>query len=150
MGYETEYWREPKAADNETVIASEHGRIAFNIDYRSHWFMLVKQSEWRYAIRVKHGGGEECVSMPTVNFKFTAEAVCALPSDQRYLMLHHLYDIARDAKREAEDATAAKYRRAFAEGTLKKRKMPNQGRVKVWIESAPIFGQPTAEVRVNG
>ena len=28
------------------------------------------------------------------------------------------------------------YRRAFAEGRLKKRKMPAQGKVKVWIEPA--------------
>ncbi len=132
-------WREPKAREDENVIRSEHGRIAFNIDYRSHWFVLVQgPSKHQYAIMVKHGGGEERIQMPTVNFKEIAAVIAALPSDEAYLLMHQLYDIHKDAVREARRQTAKEYREAFVEGRLKKRKLPAQGTVKVWIEDPAV------------
>jgi hypothetical protein len=135
--YETEAWREPKHYETDTVVCSEHGRIAYNIDYRSHWFVLVRGEFKHYALLVKHGGGEERIPMPAVNFGFTADVIFSLPSDERYLMLHHLYDVYLHARREAEDATAAKFKRAFVDGRLKKRRLPRRGYTKVWIEDGP-------------
>jgi len=133
MGYETEAWRAPTVGESETILASEHGRITHNIDYRSHWFILTRAEMGRYYLLVKHGGGEERIALPSVNFKITANMIASLDSDVRYLMLHHLYGIHRDARRAAEDKTAGEYRLAFAEGRLKKRKLPKRG-IKVWTE----------------
>jgi hypothetical protein len=48
--------------------------------------------------------------------------------------LNAIYHAQADSRRAGADSTAAEYRRAFAEGRLKKRKMPARGAVKVWIE----------------
>ncbi len=74
------------------------------------------------------------MAMPTVNFKVTAAIIASLPSDEAYLLMHHLFDINYNAKKAAHDATAYEYREAFVDGRLKKRKLPARGVVKVWIE----------------
>lgn len=136
MGYETEHWRQPTVEMDEIMLRSEHGRITHNVDYRSHWFILVKSGHHSYVVVVKHGGGEERVQLPRVNGDVVAKIICSLDSDEAYLLMHKLYDIHKDAANEARDKTAQKYKSAFVEGRLKKRKLPAQGVTKVWIEEA--------------
>ncbi len=129
-----EEWRKPTLHPDDAEVFSECGRICYNIDYRSHWFVLI-QSRGLFTLIVKHGGGEERINMPRVNFKVTAQAMIHLSSDDRYVMLHSLYDIHKQAKRDAETETAQEYRKAFVDGKLRKRKLPARGVVKVWIEA---------------
>ncbi len=129
-----EPWREPKMQDTDVLKRSECGRIVFNIDYRSHWFVLVKGQFGGHALLVKHGGGEERIQMPMCNDGQLARIIASLNSDDAYLLMHHLFDIHKDARRAGESATATEYRHAFVDGRLKKRKHPAKGVVKVWIE----------------
>lgn len=132
--YELEAWREPKRLETDELIRSEHGRIAYNIDYRSHWLTLVKGEHRHYAILVKHGGGEERLELTAVNASVIAGIIAALSSDEAYLLMYKMIDIHKAAAKTAMEETATKYRAAFVDGRLKKRKLPAQGVTKVWID----------------
>ena len=91
LGYETEGWRQPTIQNGDTIIFSEHGRSVNNVCFKSHWLMLVKAEFSGYYILVKHGAGEERIS---VGYGHTATgllALSALDADQRYLVLYTLY-----------------------------------------------------------
>lgn len=117
-----EKWREPKIADDETVIFSEHGRVLNKTCFRSHWHTLVKAEFGGYWLLTKHGGGEERFSLG-YSFQSTwIHAAESMDSDQRYLLLHALYNAYSTGGQEAREATANKYAMAFLEGRLKRRK----------------------------
>lgn len=85
--YETETWRQPTVQDGDTVVFSEHGRSVNHVDFKSHWLMLVKAHYGGYWLCVKHGGGEERIS---IGYHHTATgllALSALEADARYLVL---------------------------------------------------------------
>ncbi len=126
--------RQPKEQDGDTVLCSEHGRIIGRIDYRSHWFKLVKPKHGAHALLVSHGGGKERISLGHCTGESIARVVAGLDADSRYLLLHALLDINHDARTIARAETAMHYRRAFAEGRLKKRKMPGRDAYKITIE----------------
>ena len=142
MGYETEPNRAPTLQEEDTLLFCEHGRIIEantyghdrnGIDYRSHWFRIVKH--WSRAfLLVKHGGGEERFELD-YNAARAAQFFEPLNSNQRYLLMHMLYQIHSKARRAGNDETAQKYKQAFVDGRLKKRKMPRSNSVKIWIEA---------------
>ena len=132
MGYETEAWREPSLKPGYTRVFSEHGRILGNTCYRSHWMALDKGEHGGYFLTVKHGGGEEHFQI--AYSKRLVDALAALDSDARYFILHQFLRIKQDAERAAQDKTANDYKRAFAEGRLRKRKLRGQDAVKVWVD----------------
>ncbi len=128
--------RAPEVKDGETIVFSECGRSLNNVCYRSHYFRIVKPEFGPHELLVKHGGGQERFSL---GYGDTVPSMIStlgkMDSDTRYLAIYLMYDIRKDAGRHATAETAAKYERAFVDGKLKKRKLPRQGRVKVWIES---------------
>jgi len=124
--YEKEAWRQPAVADGDTVIFSEHGRITNNVDFRSHWLVLVKGQHGGYFLLVKHGGGEERISLGYDHVCNALNALGQLTEDQRYLILYCLYDAHKDAKREAVQNTTSYFHLAFLEGRLKRRKRNNR------------------------
>lgn len=126
---------EPKVSETDTVIFSEHGRIAFNIDYRSHWFTLVKQQFGGHVLLVSHGAGEEAIQLPRCRFEQVVDVLAGLSSDLRYLMLHQLFNIHRDGRTLGRVGVECIYKKAFADGRLKKRKVRGANKVKVWIEA---------------
>ena len=130
--WELEQWRKPKLPEGATEMFSECGRILENIDYRSHWFVLCKQQFGGYALLVQHGGGEETI--PLGYSRRYQHMFSSLDSDTRYLMFNALMQAYHDGDKAGREKTAKAYRNAFVEGRLKKRKMPNQDQVKVWIE----------------
>ena len=142
-----EEWRAPTLAQGDTLLYSECGRIVKaetyghgrnGIDYRSHYFTVVT-GEHNYGtyLLVKHGGGEERIKID-YSSKRVAQFFEPLDSTERYLLMHMLHSLYRDTKREADEATAATYRKAFAEDRLRKRKNRGQASCKVWIEREPI------------
>ena len=132
MGYETEAWRAPTPKDDEDVIFSEHGRIINNVCHRSFWFMLVK-GKYHVALLVKHGGGQERIDLHHYHDE-NLRALSVLSSDDRFMVFSTMLAIKHDAEREAEDSTSARYRQAFAENRLHKRKNRGSNTVKIWIE----------------
>lgn len=126
--------RAPTVGEGEAVVFSEHGRSLNNVDFRSHWFMVVNDWHGGYILKVHHGGGEESVRLGG-KWKVPITAMAAMSSDDRYLLMHTLYDVHREARSQAIEQTKAEYRRAFTEGRLKKRKQPGQDAYKVWVEA---------------
>ncbi len=136
--------RAPALQEHDTLIYDEPGRIVYwtdeklpgqGVDCRSHWFRIVRQYG-SYCLLVRHGAGDERVKLGGWgNFRAMFEP---LSSDARYSLMHQMMNIHREAKMQGAERTAAHYRQAFIEGRLKKRKMPRQSGVKVWIE------EPTA------
>jgi len=134
--------RAPTIYEGDELLFSECGRVikartyghdGNGIDYRSHYFRIVKRSG-RAFLLVKHGGGEERFEID-YNAKRAAQFFEPFDSNQRYLLMHMLFQIYKHAQRAASEETAAKYKQAFVNGRLKKRKMPRSDVVKVWIES---------------
>lgn len=139
---ETAEWRKPKLVEGDIEIFSEPGRvIRYNehtaVDYASHWFVLTKAQFGGYSLYVKHGGGEERLNLRH-KMREILPGLHAMTSDQRFLLFWTLKDIDHEAAREARESEAAKYRAAFVDGRLKKRKLPARGVVKVWIEPAEV------------
>lgn len=138
-----EEWRAPTLDDGDVLLFSECGRVVKagtyghgqdDIDYRSHYFRIVKYGGGAYLL-VKHGGGEERVQLD-YSASRVAQFFKPLDSSERYLLMHLFYNMHVKARREATEKTAADYRKAFAEGRLKKRKVRGSNNVKVWIDNA--------------
>lgn len=130
-------WRKPKI-EEATEIFSEPGRIiqyegGTKVDYSSHWFVFAKAEYGGYVLYVKNGGGEERLNL-SHRIKAIVPALNAMSSDERFLMFWEMMDIEHKARREAAANEAMRYQAAFVDGRLKKRKLPAQGRVRVWIE----------------
>ena len=111
------------------------GFVEGNVTYESHRFWLHFYGKARMGgalIVVNHGGGWEVWG---ADYRL-AETLARYGDDTRGLF--HLCWVLREISEEAEKAGAAKasqrYRKAFVDGRLKKRKMPGRDAVKVWIE----------------
>jgi hypothetical protein len=132
LNYGAEAWRAPKIKEGDTVLFSECGRV-LDCDYRSHWFMLVKPKFGFYTLLVHHGGGEERIVLTT--FNHIVGILGTLDTHQRYLLLHLLFSIQREARSNATQETANAFKVAFVEGRLKKRKVRGQSAYKVTVET---------------
>lgn len=138
-----EPWRAPDLDKDDVLLFSECGRIikagtyghgANGIDYRSHYFSVVKGAHgYGCYLLVKHGGGQE-----RFKIDYSPERAVLfftlLDSNARYLLMHMLFSVAKDSAKIAADDAAAKWRAAFVNGTLKKRKVRGSDSVKVWID----------------
>ncbi len=118
----------PTLKDGDVLLFDEPGRCG-GMDSHCHHYRLVKGP----TLLVAHGGGEERMRLSLPDSKRGFDVFAAMDSNTRYWVLNALHHAAKNAEREAENATAATYRKAFAEGRLKKRKFPTRG-VKVWID----------------
>jgi hypothetical protein len=124
----------PDLASDDTLIFDEAGRCG-GLDCHSHHFRVVKTSVM-YWILVRHGGGNERFNLPTT-FRLSLPALQAMTSNERYWLLHTIYSTRRDGEQYGAGRMDERYRAAFAEGRLKKRKMPGRAAFKIWIESKP-------------
>jgi hypothetical protein len=135
--------RAPTLQEGDELLYDECGRVHekgtwgnsanCGIDYRSHYFRIVKAQYGGCWLLVKHGGGEERIQLDynVHHVKLIFDLLC---SDRRYLLMHMLHSVHREALKQGQDDTARHYQKAFIEGRLKKRKLPKQDAVKVWIE----------------
>lgn len=126
MGYETEKWREPTIQEGDKVIFSEHGRSVNNVDFKSHWLVLVQAQYGGYFLLVKHGGGEERISLGYEHHTASLKTLELVPEDQRYLILYTIYRAHSNAEDNAITNTATKYKLAFLEKRLKRRRKNNR------------------------
>ncbi len=130
----------PALADGDALVFDEPGRCKPQVngkggtDYHSHHFRLVMTKFDQFYLLVRHGGGTERIPLG-YDYTRLGELIRLLPdSDARYLMLQALYRTHEDAERGAEMRTAAKFRQAFVEGRLKKRKVRGRNAYDVRIE----------------
>lgn len=127
-----EEWRAPDVNEGETILFSECGRILGNVDYRSHYFRLVKCEFGGFALLVKHGGGQERLEEYCI--RKIVPALACLDSDNRYLTMYAVYQAYQTGHRAGYAKGTALFRDAFAAGRLKKRKIRNSSQTRVWIE----------------
>jgi hypothetical protein len=117
----------PEVAERDVILFDEPGRCG-GMDSHCHHYRLVK-NVGTYLL-VRNGGGDQRlrVSLPR---GFSLEF---MDSNTRYWILNAIYHAHSDGISEARTNTAAEFRKAFAEGRLKKRKLRGSNSVKVWIE----------------
>lgn len=137
--------RAPDLNDGDILLYDECGRVVEahtygndnnGIDYRSHYFRVVKGSHgYGCWLLVKHGGGQERFQLD-YNPTRCKQIFERLDSTERYLLMHMLFTVHRQAQVTARNDTKNLYTSAFVAGRLKKRKLPARGIVKVWIEPA--------------
>lgn len=124
----------PELADGDSLLFDEPGRCG-GMDSHCHHFRVVAAQFGRFALLVRHGGGNERIDLPGYH-----PAVKMLPSlaeldtNARYWLLHLLYSVQRQAASEADRRTAMVWRKAAAEKRIKTRK--KRGGVEVSIVSA--------------
>lgn len=125
----------PALTDNDVLLFDEPGRCG-GMDSHCHHYRLVRHIG--YDLLVRHGGGDERfrISLPRNFF----DALEAMDSNTRYWILNAIFHAYHDGTMAGLTEGAGRYRAAFAEGRLKKRKLPGQSGVKVWI------GSPKQEV----
>jgi hypothetical protein len=144
--YGAEPWRAPDLAEGDTLLYSECGRIikahtyghgSNGVDYRSHYFRVVKNGSYCYLL-VKHGAGRERIQID-YSAQRAAQFFDHLDTNESYLLMHMLFSLYKQTRRDAEAATAATYKSAFISGKLKKRKARGQDSVKVWIDNGSML-----------
>jgi hypothetical protein len=112
----------------------------YAVTYESHkfWVHFLRYSAGRserdsgVLVRVNHGGGWEVWR----GDEMLAEALRGYGDDNRGLfkLCWFMIDAARSAEAAGAQCATTRYRKAFIEGRLKKRKMPGRDACKVWIE----------------
>ena len=134
--------RAPAVKTDDLIMYDEPGRIIYRTaekkpgdgtDYRSHWYRIIKPRFGPWTLLVRHGGGDERVELGYDYNNFPA-IFDPLTSDARYLLMNQLKLTHRAGQDEGRTKTADRYKTAFAEGRLKKRKLPRQQAYKIWIE----------------
>jgi hypothetical protein len=105
------------------------------MDSHCHHYRLVQNCG--VCLLVRHGGGDERIhlSLPRGS---NIESSWRMDSNTRYWILNAIYHAHSNGRRDGIASEAAKYLRAFAEGRLKKRKLPKQGTVRIWIEAKEV------------
>lgn len=123
----------PKLGEHDTLLFDEPGRCGNGVgDSHSHELRLVKQQYGGYALLVRHGGGEERISLGHSN-QF-ANMAAAMDSNARYAFLIRFYHIQSDLVRAAVEAEGAKWRTAIIEKRIKKKRRKQGGYPQITIE----------------
>lgn len=133
----TESWRAPPIPEGSELVFDEPGRTFekgvysqnYGVDCNSHHFRVSTRSG-SYRFHVRHGGGDVDWTLPHAD-KLFIEGLTSMTSDQRFRTLWTLFDI----RKQGGEETAQRYKAAFANGKLKKRKIRGQPACNVWIEN---------------
>ncbi len=119
----------PALADGDGLLFDEPGRCG-GMDSHCHHYRLVKRGGVAVLL-VRHGGGDDCTGRLSLPRGFSFEA---MDSNTRYWLFNAIYTAYKNGTRAGRDGATQTYRKAFAEGRLKKRKMPGRDAVKIWID----------------
>lgn len=118
-----EEWRAPEIGEGEAIVYSECGRIVTygeterRVDCRSHYFRVVKRPFGGHDLLVKHGGGTERIELRDL---FPVSALAAMSSDDRYKLLHALYDMHSDGRKQGLAIAKRRQDAEIEAGTLKR------------------------------
>jgi ABC-type sugar transport system ATPase subunit len=89
---------------------------------------------------VRHAAGDERIRLSLYGKE--VEVLAGLDSNGRYWLLNAIFHAQSEARHEGEDKQATRYRQAFVDGRLRKRKERNGTAYKVWIEPKIIPREP--------
>lgn len=134
-------WRRPTVREGETVLFEEPGRVLPSRDgrhdvcCRSHYFLIIRCASGSLLLRVKHGSGEEVMSLGWDHTR-VLRGFEAMDSDARFRFCWMLIQTRSDAARAAAEHADARWRSAIAEGRVRRRKVRGQSQVRVTIVEA--------------
>jgi hypothetical protein len=83
---------------------------------------------------VRHGAGDERIRLSLYGQQ--VQVLAGLDSNGRFWLLNAIFHAQSDAREQGKNDTAARYRQAFVDGRLRKRKDRNGTAYKVWIQPA--------------
>ena len=121
------------------------------VTYESHhfWVHFAGSNGWgEVLIMVHHGGGWEVWRGDYM----LAAALRGFGPDDRALfkLCWYMIDSAKERHKQGAEEASARFREAFANGWLKKRKARGSNSVKVWIDGlAEARSQAAAQTAVN-
>ncbi len=117
----------PELEEGETALWDEPGRCG-GLDSHAFHFQLVKNGG-QYWLVVRHGGGQE---RHKLSHSLCFVAVEHFSSNDRYWLLHGIYNTLRDAARQASEKKHREWMEAAAEKRIKRRS--RGGVVRVTVE----------------
>ncbi len=120
----------PDLREGEILLYDEPGRCG-GLDSHSHHYRLVLSPGGSLELLVRHGGGEDRVSLSTK--KTLLSTFAALDSTARYWMLNGIYHAYRDGEHRGSEKTHDYWQTAAKEGRIKTRKVRGQNAVKVTV-----------------
>jgi hypothetical protein len=121
----------PDLSDGEVLLYDEPGRCG-GCDSHAFHYRVTKLHGSLYLL-VRHGAGDERIRLSLYNQQ--VEVLSGLDSNARYWILNAIFHAQSSARREGEEKQAARYRQAFVDGRLKKRKNRGGTAYKVWIDT---------------
>ena len=126
----------PELDGSELLVYNVPGPVIrgqnHDVTYESYNLSLVSHYS-TYLLLVRHGGGQERIELGTTG-RYLKDILPKLPEVEAFSVLFTIYKAYSKGKMVAASETESKYRLAFAEGRLKKRKIRGQDRCKIWIE----------------
>lgn len=134
----------PEVPEGWTILYDEPGRCGptvggavVRIDHHCHHYRVVRDDIGSTHVLVQHGGGREEIG-DTYNAAKLARLLAVLPdSDARFYALMAWDGVISNAKSAARESEAHRWRAAIADGRAKKRRYPQRGHTRVWIEDGP-------------
>ncbi len=119
----------PDLEEGDELLYDEPGRCG-GLDSHCHHLRVVKARYGGFKLRVRHGGGDEQISLGST--RMAIDALAALDSNGRYWLLLRLYHVQSDAASRAIERCDSSWRKAAAEKRIKTRRIRTG--VKVWVE----------------
>lgn len=118
---ETDQRRAPAVPADSLILFDEPGRVfpkgmmseSYGLDCRSHWLRVTKSQHVGtiLTLYVSHGGGEESTQWHA--HKPVIEAMKAMDSDSRYLLLHEIHNLIGESAHLAALAKAESFIAGF-------------------------------------
>lgn len=125
----------PETANSQELIINIQGPVIqgenHSVTYESYNLSVVKDYNLYYLL-VRHGGGQEKIRLSTA-IKTMLGALQKMTDVEAFSVLFSIYDAHKRSARESADKTARHWLKAATENRIKRRKVRNQNRIKVWI-----------------
>ena len=132
----------PSVPDGATLVYDEPGRCSpmldgkpYKLDHHCHHYRIYKGDYGHVAV-VELGMGR-VEFMESYDVDRLVPLMRSMDSDARFIMLMTLEHTWNEAESKGRASESHKYRSAFADGRLKKRRLPKRGTTKIWIEDGP-------------
>lgn len=126
----------PDMEESDTLLHDEPGRCG-GLDSHCHHLRLVRRRYDGLTLLVRHGGGDECLTLRDYNATLE-KTLAAMDSDSRYWALLAILRTAKERSLLARSEESLCWRTAIAEGRVKRRKLRGQSAYRVTIDARQV------------
>jgi len=128
----------PDLAEGDQLLYDEPGRCG-GLDCHSHHFRIVKADMGRHYLLVRHGGGDERITLCSIgDLVIKGRTLDTMDSNARYWWMYLLFSVQREAASKAREAANKVWQQAAVAKRIKTRKNRGANTVKVWIEDKAV------------